>query len=306
MNRRFLPLFLIVLLGCVWGSSFILIKRGLLAFEPIQVAGLRLAFAGFFLLPWFVKYSIWQPMKGQHALKRADYLYLLLSGVIGNAIPAFLFSRAGQLIPSGLSGILNAFTPMFTLLFGVWWFGDKWSKNGVLGVALGLLGAAVLLGPTLIGRDTSLHLGGASMALFSALLYGININIIKHKFGHLPGMVKTAYPFVFVGFLYLFVLAKTGFFDAWNQAEPLNFQEPSQFWKSLGYVALLGTFGSALSMLAFNWVIKQTSALEASTNTFISPVMAVVWGILDSEALTWNMFAGLLLSLAAVYLVMRR
>ena len=144
------------------------------------------------------------------------------------------------------------------------------------------------------------------MALFSALLYGININIIKHKFGHLPGMVKTAYPFVFVGFLYLFVLAKTGFFDAWSQAAPLDFQEPSQFWKSLGYVALLGTFGSALSMLAFNWVIKQTSALEASTNTFIIPVMAVVWGILDSEALSWNMFAGLLLSLAAVYLVMRR
>ncbi|MFZ9754446.1 MAG: DMT family transporter [Bacteroidia bacterium] len=303
MNSRIWALILIVVLGCVWGSSFILIKRGLLAFEPVQVAGLRLAFAGFCLLPWFVKYSIWQPLHGQHNLVKADYAYLLLSGVIGNAIPAFLFSRAGQLIPSGLSGILNAFTPMFTLLFGVWWFGDKMTRNGALGVALGLAGAGILLGPTLLGQDHSLHLGGASMALFSAVLYGININIIKHKFGHLPGMVKTAYPFVFVGFLYLIVLAQTGLFDA---VPVLDWQAPSQFWKSLGFVAILGVLGSALSMLAFNWVIKQTSALEASTNTFIIPVMAVIWGLVDSEALTWNMFVGLLLSLAAVYLVMRR
>ncbi|MFZ9970068.1 MAG: DMT family transporter, partial [Bacteroidia bacterium] len=224
MNSRIWALILIVVLGCVWGSSFILIKRGLLAFEPIQVAGLRLAFAGFCLLPWFVKYSIWQPLHGQHNLVKADYAYLLLSGVIGNAIPAFLFSRAGQLIPSGLSGILNAFTPMFTLLFGVWWFGDKMTRNGALGVALGLAGAGILLGPTLLGQDHSLHLGGASMALFSAVLYGININIIKHKFGHLPGMVKTAYPFVFVGFLYLIVLAQTGVFDA---VALLDWQAPS-------------------------------------------------------------------------------
>jgi len=313
VKYKWLPVFLIVLLGCVWGSSFILMKKGLQVFSPVQVAGLRLTLAGIFLLPWFLKYSIFKPyhhpfieehlQKNDHSkvkvVQPKDYLYLFISGIIGNAIPALLFSIAGQRIPSGLSGILNAFTPMFTLLMGVWIFKDKLTKNGIYGVLIGLVGAVFLFGPSLLQGGQKLDPVGAMLPLMSALMYGYNINIIKHKLSHLPSMVKTAYPFVFVGIIYAFILWKTNIVSVWET-------HPTQAWESFGYMFLLGFVGSALSMVVFNYLILHTSALVASTNTFIIPVTAVMWGMLDHEALSWNIFVGLAFLLTAVYLVMKK
>ena len=309
-----MPLFLIILLGCVWGSSFILIKRGLESFSPVQVAGIRLTLAGIVLLPWVLKYSVFKPyhhpFKFEHLKPNAlhskirvvqpkDYWYLFQSGVIGNAIPAFFFSFAGQRIPSGLSGILNAFTPMFTLLMGVWFFKDKLTKNGLWGVVAGLIGAVFLFGPSIVSSGKSIDPLGACLPLMAALMYGYNINVIKHKLSHLPSMVKTAYPFVFVGIIYSVVLYFTHVEQAWNI-------DAVKAWNSFGYLFILGFLGSALSMVIFNYVIMHTSALVASTNTFIIPITALMWGLMDKESLTWNIFVGLLCLLTAVYLVMRK
>lgn len=310
MKKTWLPLFIIILLGAIWGSSFILIKRGLLAFQPIQVAGLRQFLAGVILLPWVVQYSLIQPRKRKNMLLDAadapvkltgrDYRNLFLSGLIGNGIPAFLFSYAGTLIPSGLSGIMNAFTPMFTLVLGVLMFGDKLTRNGTLGVVMGVSGAVILLAPGFL-FDPSARIDplGAAMVFAAAVMYGYNINLIKHHLHHLPAMAKTAYPFFFMGALYLLVLFITDIEKAWDV-------NPSQAWESLGFMAILGIVGSAVSMIIFNVLIKYTSALVASTNTFIIPVVAVMWGVYDDEALTWNMFVGLALSLAGIYLIMRK
>lgn len=290
-----------------------MIKRGLEAFSPVQVAGLRLTLAGIFLFPWFLKYTVFKPYHHpfieEHLPKNddskvkivqpKDYFYLLMSGVLGNAIPALLFSFAGQRIPSGLSGILNAFTPMFTLLLGVWLFKDKLTKNGIYGVFIGLAGALFLFGPSLLKGGTKIDPIGACLPLISALLYGYNINIIKHKLSHLPSMVKTAYPFVFVAILYSVILWKTDVAHVWEVNSDLA-------WNSFGYLFLLGFVGSALSMVIFNYLILHTSALVASTNTFVIPVTAVMWGLLDKEVLTWNIFIGLGFLLTAVYMVMKK
>ncbi len=290
-----------------------MMKRGLEAFSPIQVAGLRLTLAGIFLFPWFLKYTVFKPYHHpfieEHLPKNddskvkivqpKDYFYLFMSGVLGNAIPALLFSFAGQRIPSGLSGILNAFTPMFTLLLGVWLFKDKLTKNGIYGVFIGLAGALFLFGPSLLKGGTKIDPIGACLPLISALLYGYNINIIKHKLSHLPSMVKTAYPFVFVAILYSVILWKTDVAHVWEVNSDLA-------WNSFGYLFLLGFVGSALSMVIFNYLILHTSALVASTNTFVIPVTAVMWGLLDKEVLTWNIFIGLGFLLTAVYMVMKK
>lgn len=290
-----------------------MIKRGLEAFSPVQVAGLRLTLAGIFLFPWFLKYTVFKPYHHpfieEHLPKNddskvkivqpKDYFYLFMSGVLGNAIPALLFSFAGQRIPSGLSGILNAFTPMFTLLLGVWLFKDKLTKNGIYGVFIGLAGALFLFGPSLLKGGTKIDPIGACLPLISALLYGYNINIIKHKLSHLPSMVKTAYPFVFVAILYSVILWKTDVAHVWEVNSDLA-------WNSFGYLFLLGFVGSALSMVIFNYLILHTSALVASTNTFVIPVTAVMWGLLDKEVLTWNIFVGLGFLLTAVYMVMKK
>ncbi|MBL7810654.1 MAG: DMT family transporter [Bacteroidetes bacterium] len=309
MKKSWWPAALILLLGCIWGSSFILIKRGLLAFEPVQVAGWRLFLAGLILTPWVIRYSfIKRGVNKQNThnpkLLRKDYINLFLSGLLGNGIPAFLFSYAGTRIPSGLSGILNAFTPMFTLLVGIWLFRDRLTRNGFLGVLCGISGAIFLFGPAVYqalsgGSGAQADPLSIIMVLFAALLYGYNINLIKHRLHHLPGMIKTAYPFFFMGILCAFILGGTRVDQAWVA-------DNAQAWKSFGFLCILGVLGSAVSMILFNYLIRYTSALVASTNTFIIPVVAVMWGLFDKETLTWNMFVGLLLSLGAVYLIMRK
>lgn len=317
MKNQLGPFLIIILLGCIWGSSFILIKRGLESFSAIQVAGWRQFLAGVFLLPWAIKYTLIKPFgilsygkEGEKLLdatenipierivKKEDYWNLFLSGLIGNGIPAFLFSFAGTRIPGALSGILNALTPMFTLLIGVWFYNTKTTKNGVWGLIFGIVGAVIILGPQFFIHNASIDIDllGASMALCATIMYGYNINLIKTKLSHLPPMVKTAYPFVFVGFIYFFILLFTQVFDAWNQNSILA-------WKSLGYLAILGFVGSALSMVIFNILIKRTTALVASTNTFIIPIVAVLWGIADHETITWTMVLGLVCIFVAVYLI---
>lgn len=314
---KWLPLFLIILLGCIWGSSFILMKRGLVVFTPIQVAGMRLFFAGIFLTPWVYRYSFGSKsittnsntQQPEKLLKPTDYFYLFLTGFVGNAIPAYLFSTAGTLIPSGLSGILNAFTPMFTLVVGSLLFSSPLSKNGFMGVLAGIVGAVFLLGPTLLGqKGMEIHLSGAIMALTASVLYGYNINLIKTKLAHIPPMAKTAYPFVFMGILYAVVLWKTdvvGEFHRAANAPEIFIGMPTNVFALLCLV-ILGVIGSALSMMMFNYLIEHTTALVASTNTFIIPIVAVAWGLIDQEPIRWNMIVGLLLSLVGVYLVMKK
>ncbi len=311
MKYSWLPVFIIILLGCIWGSSFILMKYGLAVFSPLQVAGTRLVVAGVVLLPWVIKYSVIQPLRKEPSnLNFTDYFWLFASGVLGNAIPAFLFSTAGRLIPSGLSGILNAFTPMFTLLFAVWVFRERLVKSGSIGVVLGLLGAVFLFAPSLLHYGEPISILGSLMPLTAALLYGLNINIIKYKLSHLPAMVKTAYPFVFVGFLYSILLWYTQFFQAWelHPGELKLFESRGNISANTAffYLFLLGFLGSAVSMILFNYIIKHVSPLVASTNTFIIPVTAVMWGFADHEQLTWNVFVGMFFLLTAVFIIIRK
>lgn len=287
-------------------------------FSPMQVAGIRLVLAGAVLLPWVLKYSVFPSRKskdsGSKILQKKDYVWLAASGLLGSGIPAFLFSYAGQIIPSALSGILNAFTPMFTLLFGVLLFKEKLDKQGLTGVVLGLIGAVFLFGPSLLHYGAPIPILGALLPLSAAVLYGLNINIIKRYLNHLPGMVKTAYPFVATALAYIPLLITSDILSLWdNYPGPVYFDifsiggaHPQTANTAFFYVFLLGIFGSALSMLAFNYVIKQVPPLMASTTTFIIPITAVFWGLLDAENIAWNTIVGLFFLLIAVYLIIRR
>ncbi|MDA9213663.1 DMT family transporter [Bacteroidia bacterium] len=310
MKSRYLPLVLIAVLGMVWGSSFILMKRGALVFSPIQVAGIRLFLASLVLLPWVIKYSLFQPYRSSEAkekiLRKKDYLWLFISGLIGNGLPAFFFAYSVQVIPSALSGILNAFTPLFTLVFGYLLYKDNIDRNSSIGVLIGLFGAVFLFGPSLLSYSAPIPILGALLPLAGAALYGLNINIIKQHLNHLPGMVKTAYPFVSTGFIYCFILWQTDVLSLWETYPGELFAEgPMNANTAFFYLFLLGILGSALSMLAFNYVIKFVKPIMASTTTFIIPLTAVMWGLFDQESINWNTFVGLAFLLTAVYLIIK-
>jgi drug/metabolite transporter (DMT)-like permease len=292
VQHRFLPLFIVLVLGLVWGSSFILIFLGLKAFTPIQVASLRLMFAGFFMLP-----VVWLFRK---EVDRNGLKFLFLSGLIGNGIPAILFATAGTMIPSGISGVLNSLTPLFTLLFGFWFFGVGIQKRHIWGVFFGLTGAAVLLLPGYFMKDEKIMnpLGGV-LAIVATMLYGINVNIIKQRLSHLNPFVVSAYPLAFMAMCALPVFL-------WSNPGARFEQFGPQAWASLGYMAVLGIVGSALSLIIFNILVQRTTALFASANTFVIPVVSVAWGLVYQEPFGWNMVVGLLMCFVAIFLVMRR
>ncbi len=292
LQHRLFPLFIVVVLGLVWGSSFILIFMGLKAFAPVQVAALRLMFAGFFMMP-----VVWMYRK---EVNRDALKFLFLSGLIGNGIPALLFATAGKMIPSGISGVLNSLTPLFTLLFGSWFFGVAILKRHIWGVFFGLAGAAILLLPGYFMKDEKIMnpLGGI-LAIVATMLYGINVNIIKQKLGHLNPFIVSAYPLGFMALCALPVFIASG--------PGRNFAEHEAVaWSSVGYLAVLGIVGSALSLIIFNILVQRTTALFASTNTFIIPVVSVAWGLVFHEPFGWNVLLGLLLCFIAIWLVMRK
>ena len=121
----------------VWGSSFILMKKGMIAFTSDEVAGLRITIASAFMLPFLFKYH-------QIDLKK-NLKGLLLMGVFGNLIPAFLFTKAETQISSSLTGMLNALTPIFTVMIGVFIYKSSINRHQIIGVTLGFIGAVTKL-----------------------------------------------------------------------------------------------------------------------------------------------------------------
>lgn len=232
-----------------------------------------------------------------------EFRALFISGLVGNGIPAFLFATAGTMIPSGISGLLNSLTPMFTLVFGTWFFGIHILPRHIWGVVAGLSGAVVLLLPGVlhvVGQEQAeMNPLGGLLAILATMLYGININLIKNRLSHLPSFVVSAYPLFSMAILALPVFLLTSPGTAMSA-------HPDTAWSSLAYLAVLGIVGSALSLVAFNVLVQRTTALFASTNTFIIPVVSVGWGLVFNEPFGWHIIGGLLLCLLGVWLVMKR
>jgi drug/metabolite transporter (DMT)-like permease len=281
---------LIVILALIWGSSFILMKRGLESFTAPQVAALRMLIAALCLLPFLLRQLKELPIK--------KIPILIAAGWLGNGIPAFLFTEAETVISSALAGVLNALTPLFTLIIGVLVFKTefKWSKT--LGVLVGLVGAVVLM---LLGADGKLNLNNASYGLYivvATVCYGLNVNIIRQKLSGLNSMLISSAALFTVGLgcgIYLF---NTDFVHRMSTVP--------YAWNSLLYVAILGIFGTAISLVLFNRLIKISGVLFAASCTYFIPIVAVGWGVLDGEVLGVVHLLGLGLILVGVYMVNKK
>jgi drug/metabolite transporter (DMT)-like permease len=280
----------LITLAFVWGSSFILMKRGLESFSNTQVASLRLLIACLFLIPFGFPHI--KLLLGKKAP------FIIAVGVLGNGIPAFLFTKAQMGLSSALTGMLNSLTPLFTLLLGVAVFHMKIKFHNVLGIFIGLLGAAGL-----IYANTGANLFGdfkyASFVVLATVLYAFSVNIIKRHLAEVPSVQIASLAFMFVGpFAGIYLFAFTDFTEVFKQAP--------KAWSSLGYISVLAVMGSALSVIVFNMLIKKTSAIFAASVTYIIPVFAMLWGIFDGETITFNQILFIGVILAGVYLVNKR
>ncbi len=274
------------MLSLVWGSSFILMKRGLEAFSSAQVAALRIGFAYIFLLPFLFKYyniNLKKYWKG-----------LLGMGIFGNLIPAFLFTKAETGISSSLAGMLNALTPLFTIVVGWIAFRHKSNIFQVLGILIGLGGAMLLLYSGLKDEQSS-SMKFAMLVVAATFCYAISVNMIRKYLHDMSSTRATVWAFMFTGPVSLIYLFSTNFFEVLN-THP-------QAVSSIGYIAILGIVGSALSVIAFNELIKMSNPLFASATTYLIPVVAVFWGMIDGEMIASAQIAAIFVILGAIWLI---
>ena len=284
-QKRWFQLTIILILAFVWGSSFILMKIGMMSFDSNQAAALRILMASLALMPVALS-----QIKNLH---KKDVPTLLIVGFIGSFFPAFLFMKAETRIDSSVAGMLNSLTPVFTLIVGLLFHrtGFRWSQ--VLGLILGLSGAAGLL---LAGSDLH-NLSINSYALYIVLatfFYAINLNQIKSRLPHLTGIQVTSFSFMFIGPAALANLLINGFTPhVYNPSWPLH----------LLALAALGVLGTAAAMLLMNSLIRYSSAVGVSSVTYVIPVFAIMWGVIFGEKITLLHIFCMGLILLGVYII---
>lgn len=290
MNQRLLSWIILVGLVLTWGSSFILIKRGLEVFSAVEVGALRVSITFLFLLPLAIKQL--------NGISKQDLIWLTISGIIGNLLPAFLFAKAQTGINSSTAGLLNSLTPLFTLLIGLTIFGIKTRWVNVSGVILGLLGAVGLISQT-GGHSFEFNISYASYIILATIFYATNVNLIKTKLSHLNAIAITSITFGLIGIpAFAILIFGTDFFSQIaTQPEALS---------GLGYISILAVVGTGIAMIAFNTLIKFTSALFASSVTYLIPVVAILWGIFDAEQFEPQYFVWILMIIGGVILVNRK
>ena len=272
----------IIGLALIWGSSFILVKKSLLAYSAMQVGALRIFSATLFFVPFFIQ-------RRKHFLP-GQWKYLFIAGLTGNMLPAILFSVAGQHLSSALSGMLNAFTPLFALIIGILFYTQKTNWKQIMGIILGLIGCiGLLVAGKGFALDFNIH---ALWVVLATLLYGINMHIVKTHLSNLHPLTSTSGIFMMIGPIALSLLALSGFFSV-----PMD---EAHVWPLISGIGL-GLLGSAIGMLVFNQIIKWTSAVIASSVTYMIPIVALAWGTLDGESIYLSQITFMIILLLGIY-----
>ncbi|OKL40713.1 permease [Pontibacter flavimaris] len=279
---------LVVILALIWGTSFILIKKGLVVFASDEVGALRMVIACAALLPFAIQ--------NLPKVEPSRWKFLLGTGLLGNFFPAFLFAIAETRLASGLAGVLNSLTALFTLLAGALLFGQSITWLRMLGIAIGIAGTAILIFSGNGNADLDNMYYGLYIVL-ATIFYGISANIIKHRLQGMKAIAVSSLALLTVGPVALLYLLTTDFV--------YKLQHVPGAWEALLYIALLAVFSTAIALILFNRLIQISTTLFASSTTYLIPVVALMWGVLDGETIhVWH-YAGMLVILLGVFIVNR-
>lgn len=277
----------LLFLAVIWGSSFILMKRGLEVFTYKQVSALRLFIAFLSLVPFVVR-----------AFKRIEKNHwgaIIITAFLGNGIPAFLFTKAQTHLESSFVGILNSLTPLFTLLLGIYFFKSKPSKINIIGIIIGLSGALILSFSD-IGASISINYY-ALFVILATIFYAISVNVIRKYLSDLDAISISALAFLFLG-------PASGIYVFSTDFVSLLFTDSGK--ETFIYIVILAVIGTSLAVVIFNKLVKDSSAIFASSVTYLIPIVALLWGVFDGENITMYHLAGVTVILSGVYLVNKK
>ena len=289
MGKGFLNWFIFFLLSIIWGSSFIMMKEGLLQLTAYQVAALRIVSAGIVLLPW--------ALKSFRLVPKEKLFIIFLSGVLGSLLPAFLFCIAEEGIDSALAGTLNSLTPIFVIITGALFFHNKASANKIWGIVIAIAGSILLLLSKGQFRESQ-NMVYVSFIILATICYGINVNMVHRKLHDIGSLQIAAVALTLNAIPAIIVLFFTGYFK-------LHLSDSGILY-STANAAVLGIFGTAIASVIFYMLVKRAGAIFASMVTYGIPVVANVWGLWYGEEVGWKQGACLLLILGGVYVANRK
>ncbi|MFL0065624.1 DMT family transporter [Tenacibaculum maritimum] len=269
MNSQQKKWMYLLILSIVWGSSFILIKKSLQGVTPIQLGALRMLITAFFLL--LIGFKSIKKIEKKH------WKYVAYSAALGTFFPVFLFAFAIRGIDSVIVSILNSLTPFHTFIFGALVFGFSFKKKQFIGILLGLVGTLIL-----IFKGAALHPDQnywyALLIIIASIGYAFNVNIIKRYLYDLDALAITTGNFLLLIIPALLVLIFSNFF--------LTFEMNQETGEALGYIIILSVVGTGIAKVLFNKMVHLSSPIFAASVTYLIPVVAVIWGIIDGEKLS--------------------
>ena len=281
-NRWFLLLFISI----TWGSSFILIKKSLLVFSPYEIGAIRVVGSGLILAAIGIPAIL--------RMRRGTLLWVIIAGFFGNFLPMFLFPIAQTQVSSSLAGILDSLVPIFILAFSFLLFGIKSKLTQIIGAIIGFIGATSLIYFS-EGNSENSQFSYAMLIVLAAASYAVNSLIVKEKIPELNAVKLTAAVYTFWAIPSGIILYYTGMIQ--------NFEMQNSYVEPLFYMGFLTVFGTAIAMLLYFKLIQNTSAVFASISSYLLPVVAIIWGILDGEKFTfWYIFGGVLIMIG-IYLI---
>jgi|TARA_B110000467_G_C18175108_1_gene397407 drug/metabolite transporter (DMT)-like permease len=282
-NKKWIFLFL---LAFIWGSSFILIKKGLVGFTPLQLGSLRIIITA--LLLFLVGF------KSLKNLPKNKLKWIVISGFLGTFFPAFLFAYAETEIDSAIASILNSIVPINTIVFGFLAFKMHSSKRQVLGVLTGFAGTFLLItnGASINPNQNYWY---AFLVIIATVMYAFSINIIKRHLQNVSPIAIAVGNFAIIIIPAFIVLIFSGFFTSQVIQGP-------DFTISLFYIFLLSLFGTAIAKVLFNNLVQISTPIFASSVAYIMPIIAVSWGVLDGESFGFWQGVATVIILLGVYL----
>ena len=290
MNTEQKKWIFLFLLALTWGSSFILIKKGLLGLSPLQLGSLRTVISSLFI--FIIGY------KSLKTIQNHQWKWIVITGFLGTFFPSFLFAFAETEVDSGVVSILNSLVPLNTIFIGLAVFNITSTKTQVFGVILGFIGASMLIFNSMELHPDQNYLY-AGFVILATVMYASSVNIIKRYLQDVKPIAIATGNFVAIVIPAILVLSFSNFFTT------LTFENES-IYLSIGCVAILSLFGTVMAKIIFNTLIQISSPVFASSVAYLMPLVALLWGLLDGEVFGVNQGFSSFLILLGVYLVNKK
>ncbi|CAH1001582.1 hypothetical protein LEM8419_02485 [Neolewinella maritima] len=278
-------------LSLIWGSSYVLIKWGLDVFTARQVAVLRLGLSAIALAPLAITHL--------RRVRLGQIPLLIVVGLTGTALPAFLFPVAQMYLSSSLTGMLSSLVPLCTFLVAWLVFRDRPAQRQVIGIALGLLGAIALAYYSPGGQGGTQQLLYAGLVLLACFCYGTSANLVANYFQDVPALTITVVSYFLVGLPALVYAVAVG------EVIPTVVGAGHAGAMALLYVSILAVGSTVLAGLVYYRLVQRTGAVFASTVSYLIPVVALLWGVVDGEGVVWIQVPAIALVLVGVFMSKR-